>query len=274
MVGKHLKLLALESVNFAALVLFLVILVIPWPSIFEGGVNLTNMLQAPSFSHPFGTDNLGRDLLVRINSALKDAVLPVWITAASSSVLGFCLGGFLAITNDKLRDTFRLILSIGVSVPVGLLVFFVAIASDAIQSITLLLPLSAIIFSRSIHFVLDRYECDRLLGYWEASRSIGHSEIYRVFYYGFTRNWLPGMAQVLSFHMKIAVICEVGISYLGFGFQEPKASFGNILASHFDSYLHGHFSVLIVVATALFFVTSFPERIIALCRFAVPKFHS
>ena len=55
--------------------------------------NLTQVKQGPSFSHPFGTDRLGRDVLTRIVFGLRTTVI-ITITAmlGGSLILGITLG--------------------------------------------------------------------------------------------------------------------------------------------------------------------------------------
>src|SRR5690606_22379763 len=142
------------------------------------------------------------------------------------------------------RDALRAVVGLTGGIPLGLLVLYVAVADGVIAMSTFLTGLAIVMLLRGIYFVLNCYVRDRLLGSWDANRAIGNTEHYRVFHYGFRGGWMRDLLRNLGFHLKIAVICEVGLSYLGFGIQEPAASFGNILASHFDSYLNGNFSVL------------------------------
>ena len=66
--------------------------------------NLTQVKQGPSFSHPFGTDRLGRDVLTRIVFGLRTTVI-ITITAmlGGSLILGITLGlmaGYFGKTID------------------------------------------------------------------------------------------------------------------------------------------------------------------------------
>ena len=63
--------------------------------IFPGGPNqqdLLNTLQPPSWSHPFGTDNLGRDIFTRTIYAARIDLMVGLITTYVPLVLGVLLG--------------------------------------------------------------------------------------------------------------------------------------------------------------------------------------
>jgi len=69
---------------------------------------------------------------------------------------------------------------------------------------------------------------------------------------------------VLGFQLRVAVAAEASLSFLGFGIQEPQPSFGNMLSSHFDLYLKGHWSVLLVIVGGLALAALFPASLAAL----------
>ena len=83
----------LTSAALVCLLLLLVLVVAPGvlgqdPSVF----NVANRLAAPSWSHPLGTDELGRDLLLRLLEGGRVS-LAVGLTAAlASAVLGTAVG--------------------------------------------------------------------------------------------------------------------------------------------------------------------------------------
>ena len=70
------------------------------------------------------------------------------------------------------------------------------------------------------------------------------------------------MLLILIFHMKMAVVIEASLSYLGFGVQEPQASFGNMLASHFELYLRGQWQIMLLIVDGLYSIDRVQEWLI------------
>lgn len=58
--------------------LFLCLVLIPWGNFLSSDIDLKNTLSLPTFNHPLGTDNLGRDLVLRLSGAFLGVVLPLW----------------------------------------------------------------------------------------------------------------------------------------------------------------------------------------------------
>src|SRR5262249_62287006 len=66
-------------------------------------------LQAPSAAHPFGTDDLGRDLLARVVAATPLSLTIGLTAAAASLIIGFVLGslaGYLGGLTDLILSRF------------------------------------------------------------------------------------------------------------------------------------------------------------------------
>src|SRR5699024_8614532 len=55
-------------------------------------IDTAQSLMAPSFAHPFGTDNMGRDILSRLMDGSKTAISLSFSTVAISLTLGSIIG--------------------------------------------------------------------------------------------------------------------------------------------------------------------------------------
>lgn len=90
--------------GMALAIVYLLCIVIPiaWPSKPDAMVGLP--LQAPSLAHPFGTDDLGRDVMARAFAAGRIDVTVALATVAVSLVIGMTIGCALVIAGQRLLD--------------------------------------------------------------------------------------------------------------------------------------------------------------------------
>lgn len=231
----------------------------PWARVFGDRMDLAHMLSGPSAAHPLGTDNMGRDLLVRIAAAVRDGVLPLWGGVVVGSALGLALG----VIGIRLRGSWPLRLfdvaaAALASVPIGLVAFGWAAWNERAGLMPVLVSLSTLFAVRGYLQVRDLYRHDQNLGYWQAHQALGGTLTERVWRYGVLGGWRRALMQAWGFNLRVAVAIEASLSYLGFGIQEPNASFGNLLAAHFDLYLKGHGGILLVIVSVLGVTAAFP----------------
>lgn len=259
-------------VDLPIVVAFLALALVPWGTWFGGKVRLADTLLPPSAAHPLGTDNLGRDLLVRTSAALEGGVLPLWGAVAASTLAGAALGtAVVMIRRRKLgagaARGFDLVATVLAAVPVGVSAFAWAVWWEKGGLAPVCLALGALFAVRSYLQIRDLHRHDQHLAFWTAHASLGGSESARLWRYGVMTGWRWQLAEALGFHLRAAVAIEASLSYLGFGIQEPHASFGNMLASHFDLYLKGHLSVLAVILAALALAAAFPSCLLSVLAF-------
>jgi len=249
--------------DITVVILFACAVLFPLFTSVETQVNLAAILTTPSLEHPLGTDNLGRDLLFRILQVFQTTVLPLWGIVVSTSLIGLllsvltiCLLQFLG--RDYLLSVPYFFALVVTSVPVGIAALLWSVALERTSLWNVALALGSLFSLRLYLQVLDHYQQDRRLAFWQAHQSLGGTLIQRLLNYGILTTWRKNIFEVFCFHLQAAIVIEAGLSYLGFGIQEPNPSFGNMLASHYDTYLRGDWWVLSVIVAALGISALFP----------------
>jgi len=250
-------------------VVFALLLCVPWSIWFGTRVNLADALSLPSLRHPLGTDSLGRDLLVRAAEAVLGAVLPLWLGVIVATLAGVVLGiGMICLGTHRLWRpliaSFDAVVVVLVSVPVCLTAFAWAALSEHAGLMPVLVSLTLVFMLRTYLQVRDLYRRDATLAYWIAHAALGGSLLFRLVSYGIQTAWRRTLAMSLGFHLRTAVAIEASLSYLGFGIQEPSASFGNMLAAHFDLFLKGQWYVLGVLIVCLAATAALPRALLIL----------
>ncbi|MBD2258346.1 ABC transporter permease [Pseudanabaena sp. FACHB-2040] len=185
-------------------------------------------LQAPSPSHWFGTDQLGRDVLSRVIVAtrldLGIAVLAVAMSFWVGSILGTCAGYFGGWTDriisrciDTLMAFPLFVLAMGLVAALGNSIENIIYATAVIN-----LPL----YTRVVRSeVLIRREA----GYVEAARLVGNGD-WRIMAQHLFPNVLPVMMVHMSLNMGWAILNAAGLSFIGLGVRPPTAEWGIMVA--------------------------------------------
>ena len=183
--------------------------------------------KAPSWAHPFGTDDLGRDNLSRViwgaRISMRAGVLSILLAMAVGVPLGLVSGyyrGFVDQVLMRLTDAWLafpfLILAIGL----------VTILGPSLTNATLAIGLAAtptfVRLTRGL--VLSTREED----YVQGARALGASDARLM-----TRHLLPNIVSSLLVQATVsipaAIIGEAVLSFLGLGVQPPEPSWGTML---------------------------------------------
>lgn len=246
----------------------LLMVLTPWDLWTNTEVALSRANAAPSVLSPLGADNMGRDVLGRLALSVRTNIPMLWLASLLSLGAGWILASLLCALENRVPSgviaPIDWLLGLISGVPIFLLVFAWAVTAGVIGHRPVMYSLGLLlVFSSCFHLrcLYKEYSC---LGYWESYRSMGGGFWKQLWNYGFCQDWKPHLVSYTCWILSISVVCEVSLSYLGFGIQEPEPSLGNMLAAHFNDYLHGHFRVLVAVVSTLIMVCSIPYVLSAL----------
>ncbi|GAA2403216.1 ABC transporter permease [Streptomyces glaucosporus] len=223
-----------------ALVAATVLAVLAVPPLFpldQQAVDLAAKLEPPSWAHPFGTDEMGRDLLLRCVYGLRVSLLVGVVAALVATVVGIAVGaaaGALGGTVDRL--VMRTV-DVFASVPHLLMgVFIVAMFRPGVWPVVASVGLTHWVSTARI----VRAEVHSLRGrpYLDAAVSGGASR-WRVTVRHLLPGVLPqaGLAAVLM--VPHAVWHESALSFLGLGIPAHQASLGTMVEAARGTLLAG-----------------------------------
>lgn len=179
-------------------------------------------------AHPFGTDQLGRDILSRIVTGSR-----VTLTIAGSAVIiGGIVGVFLGLVagyfggwSDRLL--MRLV-DIQLAFPLMLLALLVVAAlGPSLHNLIAVLALTS--WVRYARIVRGQVLTVREREFVQAARAIGASHV-RILARHILPNILTPVLVVATLELARTIVLEAGLSFLGLGIQPPFPSWGRMLA--------------------------------------------
>ncbi|MBT2377811.1 ABC transporter permease [Streptomyces sp. ISL-111] len=225
------------SATIVVAVVLAVLIVPPLAQLDQQAVDLSDKLHPPSWAHPFGTDDVGRDLLLRCVYGLRVSLLVGLVAALTATVIGTAIGALAAAFGGwtdrivmRLVDTFS-------SVPHLLLgIFIVAMFRPGVWPVIISVALTHWLSTARI--VRSEVLSLRSRPFIDAAVSGGASRG-RVIVRHLLPGVLPqaGLAAVLM--VPHAMWHESALSFLGLGLPAHQASLGNLVQSARGSLLAG-----------------------------------
>ncbi|HXG37049.1 MAG TPA: ABC transporter permease, partial [Dehalococcoidia bacterium] len=204
--------------------------------------NTTISLESPSLKHPFGTDQLGRDVFSRIvhgaRTSLYTGLLVVTIGSIAGMLLGVTsgyLGGRFDLIVQRLVDAMLAFPAVIFSIAFltifssGLHIWIVDIPAAkwnvplmvvVALSITFTPTSSRIVRGATFSIVNSQYV--------EAARAIGCSTP-RIIFRHLIPNIFPVVIVIASVQLGNVILIESSLSFLGLGLPPPNPSWGNML---------------------------------------------
>ncbi len=197
--------------------------------------------QAPSASHPLGTDAIGRDVLSRLVNAGRTSLAIGFSVAVGAAVLGSVVGISAGYFGGRVDSALMWFANVMMSIPSMPLLLTVAVIvaneeskvgpviQKAPEWARIALVLIVLGWMGVSRVVRSQVVSLRNQEFVEAALALGgtHKRVMAV-------HILPNCVSVLAVFTTLAVsgaiIAESALSFLGFGVQPPTATWGNMLA--------------------------------------------
>ena len=185
-------------------------------------------LQAPTLRHPFGTDQLGRDILSRVIVAARVdigiALASVALVFAAGGLAGLAagfFGGWIDAVVGRVADTIMafplFVLAMGIVAALGNTIPNIVLATAIIN-----FPLYARVARAE---TMTR----RSAGFVDAARLSGHRDA-ALMILQVLPNIMPIMVVQMSLTMGYSILNAAGLSFIGLGVRPPMAEWGIMVA--------------------------------------------
>jgi peptide/nickel transport system permease protein len=214
----------------AAIVLLTVVgaIIAPWAVPYDpAGQELALRLERPSVEHPFGLDELGRDIFSRVLAGARISLFVGLTVVGISSVVGVLLGSIAGYFGGWLDDVISRTIDVLLAFP-GILLAIALVAVLGPSLANVVMALSVIGWVGYARLVRGQVLKARELEFVQAARALGASTP-RILLRHVVPTTMPAVMVQATLGMAGAILAEASLSFLGLGVQPPTPSWGTML---------------------------------------------
>lgn len=224
----------LSMIGLILVSLFLVVALIgPWiithPEDIRGAVHMDQKLKPPSRSHPFGTDEVGRDLYSRVIMGTRLSLQIGLIIIFVAMGIGVPLGILAGYSGGWVNQVIMRFTDIFLSVP-GLLLALAIVGALGPGIKNAMVALSIVWWPGYVRLVQAKTLALREESFIEAARSIGASKL-RIIYSHILPNCTSPIIVKASMDMGMAILFAANLGFIGVGAQPPTPEWGAMIST-------------------------------------------
>jgi peptide/nickel transport system permease protein len=200
----------------------------PWLTPFDPAAQeLPLRLAGPTLTHPFGLDELGRDILARVLAGARISFAVGLAVVSVSATVGTLLGAVAGYFGGAIDDLISRVIDILLAFP-GLLLAIALVAVLGPSLGNVLLALTVIGWVGYARLVRGQVLRAREFEYVQAARALGAGTA-RLLWRHVIPSAIPAVVVQATLGMAGAIIGEAALSFLGLGVQPPTPSWGTML---------------------------------------------
>jgi peptide/nickel transport system permease protein len=192
----------------------------------------------PTAGHPFGVDQVGRDVASRViygtRVSLEVGILGTAIATVIGTVMGLLAGfyrGWVDTTVSRIVEVFLafpvLILGLGIGAACGVRGCAGGLIQPGIGTVLFIITIGS--FTYIARIARGQVLSLREKEFVEASRSLGASS-YRILFREILPNLMAPLIVYASLLVPVNILFEAALSYLGVGIRPPTASWGQMIS--------------------------------------------
>jgi len=192
-----------------------------------GKTDVSLKLKPPSFQHYVGTDQLGRDVFSRMLHGSRISLSVGFVAVAISIFIGILLGAVAGYYGGWVDSILMRFVDTMLCFPSFFLILtIVALMGPQILNIMIVIGITS--WMGTARFVRAEFLSLRERDYVQAAHVLGVKD-HRIIFRHILPNALAPVFVSATLKVASAILIEAGLSFLGFGVQPPRPSWGNIL---------------------------------------------
>lgn len=200
----------------------------PYPEDSLGAVKLDQRLQPPSFAHPFGTDEMGNDILSRVIVGTRTSLWIGLVITGIAALIGVPLGITAGYMGGRIREVIMRITDIFLSVP-GLALALAIVASLGPGIANCVIALSLVWWPGYVRLIESKTLALKEELYIEAARAVGAGTP-RILFHHILPNCVSPLIVKASMDMGMAILSAASLGFIGLGAKPPHPEWGAMIS--------------------------------------------
>jgi peptide/nickel transport system permease protein len=185
-------------------------------------------LTGPSAAHPFGTDDVGRDVLVRVFHAIRLDLQLAVVICGLATVVGAAIGLFSGYAGGIVDLVVMRLVDIMMSIPVFILALITAVVLGNTEQ-TMVLAIAFAYMPVAVRIVRSQVLSLRELPMIETSRAIG-TPGWRIVIWHILPNTYSVLTAQATLFLAWAILDTAAMSFIGVGVHPPTPELGSMIA--------------------------------------------
>lgn len=231
-------------------------------------INYIAILQPPSWEHPFGTDNFGRDVFSRVIYGARTALAIGFLASLVGCTIGALIGVVSAFFGGWVDTIIQRVMDVLLSFPIIVLALAVVAVLGKYMvlgiNVNLIIAIGLPMIPKVARVVRSSALAIREMPYIDAARTSGFSNSRIVMRHIVPNVTAPYLIMLTAFVAQ-AILLEASLSFLGLGVTEPTASWGLMLSgSAADFYLEAPWMIIfpgVAISLAVFAFNLFGDSL-------------
>lgn len=246
------KLSMLGAVMVALVVFFTAFgaLLAPFPEHIAGGVDTAARFQPPSWKHPFGTNELGQDVLSLVMAGTTVSVLAGLSVVLIGTVIGTLVGAIAGFAGGWIDEVLMRLTDLTLTIP-GLILAMAVAAALGPGFTNMIIAISLSWWPGYARLVRGEVLAVREESYVNAARAIG-AKPSRILLRHILPNTVSPIIVKMSLDMGFAILMVAGLGFIGIGIRPPTPEWGTLLSVS-RSYMPDYWWTAMAPGMAMFF---------------------
>lgn len=192
----------------------------------------------PNMTHWFGTDDLGRDLWVRVWYGARISLIIAIVAATIDLIFGVIYGGIAGYKGGAADNIMMRIVEVLYAIPYLLVVILLMVVMEK-GLLTIIVAMTAFGWMGMARLVRGQVMQLKEQEYILAARTLGASNN-RILFKHLVPNTLGVIIVNITFSIPGAIFTEATLSFLGLGIPAPQASLGTLTSDALGSIIQGY----------------------------------
>jgi oligopeptide transport system permease protein len=238
----------IAAVAFLAMVIFVVIT--PWISNGSAyGVDFSQAYKAPTWSHPFGTDEFGRDLLVRTALGGRVSIAIGFAATLAIMVIGVLYGSISGFAGGWVDNGLMRFLDALYGLPYLPFAIITLAIFGTVNFWTMVVALTVASWFTTARVMRGQIITLKENDYVRAANALG-ARWYRVLFRHLLPNTLGVILIFVFLELPGVVLGEAFLSFIGLGISPPKSSWGSLALDGYSAY-EAHPYIIVIPSLAI-----------------------